>query len=341
MQYSGIIGLILISQTAMVAAIFSIVVVSPAIINNFLLLVTIGNAVTLMNAITLIQNYKWFAIIAVSIVGFPYFIVDCKNNKKHSNIETRVVTIHNKMQPYMDSFIQMLLSLIRTIINYFEYMNGFYEIDYVKPEIDNSWCNVDETNIISGKRPRITRNYTEDSSEESEESDDESSEESDDESFEESDDESFEEREFSGEQLRRLRIHNPKNDNETEDEYLNRLVVMAEEEDKKALVEVLTEVLENITTDVKTDVFTEVKTEVENAVLTEVFTEVKTEVENAVLTEVFTEVKTEVENEVNTEVETEVKTEVEPEVKTEVETETRHSADSDEDAYTRAKEVSI
>lgn len=318
----GIIGLILISQTAMVAAIFSIVVVSPAIINNFLLLVTIGNAVTLMNAITLIQNYKWFAIIAVSIVGFPYFIVDCKNNKKHSNIETRVVTIHNKMQPYMDSFIQMLLSLIRTIINYFEYMNGFYEIDYVKPEIDNSWCNVDETNIISGKRPRITRNYTEDSSEESddesfEESDDKSSEESDDESSEEDDDESFEEREFSGEQLRRLRIHNPKNDNETEDEYLNRLVVMAEEEDKKALVEVLTEVLENITTDVKTDVFTEVKTEV--------FTEVKTEVENAVLTEVFTEVNTEVENE----------------VKTEVETETRHSADSDEDAYNRAKEVSI
>jgi DNA polymerase III gamma/tau subunit len=327
----------------MVAAIFSIVVVSPAIINNFLLLVTIGNAVTLMNAITLIQNYKWFlfAIIVVSIVGFPYFIVDCKNNKKHSNIETRVVTIHNKMQPYMDSFIQMLLSLIRTIINYFEYINGFYEIDYVKPEIDNSWCNVDETNIISGKRPRITRNYTEDSSEESEESDDESFEESDDESFEESDDESFEEREFSGEQLRRLRIHNPKNDNETEDEYLNRLVVMAEEEDKKALVEVLTEVLENITTDVKTEVETEVKTEVETEVKTEVETEVKTEVETEVKTEVETEVKTEVENEVKTEVETEVKTEVENEVKTEVETETRHSADSDEDAYTRAKEVSI
>ena len=338
----------------MVFGIFSIVVVSPAIINNFLLLVTIGNAVTIMNAITLIQNYKLFlfAIIAVSIVGFPYFIVDGKNNKKHSNIETRVVTIYNKMQPYMDSFIQMLLSLIRTIINYFEYMNGFYEIDYVKPEIDNSWCNVDETNIISGKRPRITRNYSEDYFEESDES-----EESDDESFEESEDESFEEREFSGEQLRRLRIHNPKNDNETEDEYLNRLVVMAEEEDKKALVEVLTEVLENITTDVKTEVENEVKTEVENEVKTEVETEVKTEVENEVKTEVETEVKTEVENEVKTEVEPEVKTEVEPEVKTEVEpevktevetevkteveTETRHSADSDEDAYTRAKEVSI
>ena len=334
----------------MVFGIFSIAVVSPTVINNLLLLVTI------MNVVTLIQNYKWFlfSIAALSLVGFPYFIVARKNNKKHSNIETRVVTIHNKMQPYMDSFIQMLLSLIRIIINYFEHINGFYDIDDVKPVIDRTWCDVDETNIISGKRPRITRNYSEDYFEESEESDDESSEESE---SEESDDESFEEREFSGEQLRRLRIHNPKNDNETEDEYLNRLVVMAEEEDKKALVEVLTEVLENITTEVKTevftevktDVFTEVKTEVENEVKTEVFTEVKTEVENAVLTEVENEVKTEVENEVKTEVEnavltevfTEVKTEVENEVKTEVETETRHSADSDEDAYNRAKEVSI
>jgi len=318
-HHSGIIGLILISQTAMVAAIFSIVVVSPTIINNFLLLVTIWNAVTIMNAITLIQNFKWFlfSIMAVSIVGFPYFIV-----KPHSNIETCGNTIHKKMQPYMDSFIQMLLSLIRTIINCFEHINRFCD-DHKQPNpvIDNCWCNVDETNISSGKRPRMTRNYSEECFEEPEESEEtegseesEGSEGSDEESEEsEESEETFEERDFGGEQIRRLRIYNEKNDNETEDEYLNRLVEMAEEEDKKVLDEVLDKI----------------KTQVETEVLEEVQTEVEIEDANKVSTEVQTEVETEDANKVSTEVQTEV----------EIEDANKVLTDSDEDAYNRAKEV--
>ena len=267
-HYSGIIGLLLISQTA---AIFGIVIASPQVttntisIFNVVLPAFITVAVVVMNAVTLIQNYKWLGatLTLASFIGIPYIIAR-KNNKTHRDIETCINTIHNQNMMHntyisLDHFVRILFSFIRAILLCFT--QGVCDTNEPVSVIDKSWCNVDETNIISGKRPRITRNYSEEcfdeteereEMEESEESETEESEESEEseteEPFEEREEESeeIEEREFSGEQMRRLRIYNKKNDDETEDEYLNRLVHIAEEENRQVVNNVLADVADKV-----------------------------------------------------------------------------------------------
>ena len=263
--YSGIIGLLLISQTAMVAAIFGIVIASPQVttnaisIFNVVLPAFITVAVVVMNAVTLIQNYKWLGatLTLASFIGIPYIIAR-KNNKTHRDIETCINTIHNQNMMHnayisLDHFVRILFSFIRAILLCFTQGRDIHEPVAI---IDKSWCNVDETNIISGKRPRITRNYSEECFEEMEEMEErdeiEESEEEEseidetEESEPEGREETFEQREFSGEQMRRLRIYNKQNDDETEDEYLNRLVHIAEEENRQVVNNVLTDVADKV-----------------------------------------------------------------------------------------------
>lgn len=275
-HYSGIIGLLLISQTAMVAAIFGIVIASPQVttnaisIFNVVLPAFITVAVVAMNAVTLIQNYKWLGatLTLVSFIGIPYIIAR-KNNKTHRDIETCINTIHNQNMIHntymsLDNFIRIIFSFIRAILLCFTH--GVCDTNEPVSVIDKSWCNVDETNIISGKRQRITRNYSEECFEEMEEREereemeemeemeetdereetDEIEEETEEMEEEESETEEIEETEFSGEQMRRLRIYNKKNDDETEDEYLNRLVHIAEEENRQVVNNVLADVADKV-----------------------------------------------------------------------------------------------
>jgi hypothetical protein len=270
-HYSGIISLLLISQTA---AIFGIVIASPQVttnaitIFNVVLPAFITVAVVVMNAVTLIQNYKWFgATLTLALfIGIPYIIAR-KNNKTHRDIETCINTIHNQNMIHntymsLDNFIRIIFSFIRAILLCFT--QGVCDTNEPVSVIDKSWCNVDETNIISGKRQRITRNYSEECFEEREETEEmeeiEESEETDEpEEMEESEEEETEESEideteeseiveseFSGEQIRRLRIYNKKNDDETEDEYLNRLVRIAEEENRQVVNNVLADVADKV-----------------------------------------------------------------------------------------------